>query len=257
LTAIGQVSINVIGPVIDGQSLELRASISGDAAAPRFAWSAPVGSRLTPPAAGGGTWQIPVFTAAADAGVFSLQVTDSAASDSPKSGSLNVQPGRTISRFGRLFTWSPHQGVPGGVWLLAGPGVGPDGIGVPAAHAPLDPASPIFTQAGQVIYLKPDGHAALAKADDFATAVAIGVVVNGSRPGQITSYTSDGTVSRADWTPITGTANLIPGRRYFLSPSNIGRLVDQPPVRPHYICSIGRATSSTTLEVEIQPAVKA
>jgi hypothetical protein len=256
LASIGTVSIEVSSPVVDGQEVTLTASHSGDAADVSYAWTPPAGSSLTPPAEGPAEWTFS-FTAANDSGVYTVEAVDPAADDSPQYATAQVVSARLISRFGRTYAFYQPGGSGPATWILAGPGGLAEGSGGPASHATLAPDAPIFTQAGHAVRMLASGELQLARADSYENAVVVGLVISGSVPGEITSFTTDGQISRGDWTPIIGAPALVPGTRYFLSPTNLGRLVAQPPLRPHYLVPVGRAVSATTLEVELNLPVQA
>lgn len=247
MTTIGAVTITVDSPLVDGMQAILRASISGDATAPAFAWAPPAGSSAPVGQTARLVWP---FVAATDEGVITVTVSDPAAVDSPKTQTLNLQAMRAVSRFGRLYV-AHDPGPPGpATWILAGPGALPAGIGTDVRRALLHAQAPTFVEAGQPIFMRPDGAVDKAKADAFATALAIGVVIDGAVPGKEVGFTADGEVTRADWSVVTQTPHLLPGSRYFLSSARAGRLVTTPP-KTGFIVPVGRAVSLSTLEVEV------
>jgi hypothetical protein len=109
---------------------------------------------------------------------------------------------------------------------------------------------------GQPLYLKPNGHAGLAQADAIATSRICGLAVTAAAATTAASYSLDGTVERSDWTPITGTATLVPGATYYLSPDAAGKLTAlAPEAEGQLVAIVGTALSTTKLAIEIQPPI--
>lgn len=99
---------------------------------------------------------------------------------------------------------------------------------------------------GQPFYIAPTGLAYPAQATDFPDALGF---VTGDSQG--ITY---GSVTRTDWTPITGVSALIPGAVYFLSNST-GMISTSPPASGHVV-ELGHAISETEFEVKINPPVR-
>jgi len=136
-----------------------------------------------------------------------------------------------------------------------------------AAHASLDGYHPptedlsqyeaIFNSdaiIGQPVYVAGSGYVDLARNDDIVTSEVIGLAYSNTLAGQKGLVLTDGSIEREDWTPITGTTNLVPGDRYFLD-SNMpigGKLTRNPPsVSSFYVVRVGRAFTNKRLDIEI------
>ena len=137
---------------------------------------------------------------------------------------------------------------------------------------PVVPPSPIYTEpsitlvaantllAGMPIYITNVGN--IDKADASAIP-AIGVEQNDAYAGAPAAYISEGSVSRQDWTAITGRPDLVPGSFYYLA--SVGKLSNTPPVSGPPVSGppvsgllqqIGIAVSRSTLDVNIKPVVQ-
>ena len=92
----------------------------------------------------------------------------------------------------------------------------------------------------------------LAQADDLATSLVIGLATADALATETATYTSDGQVTRSDWTAIAGTASLTPGVIYFLDPTTAGKITATAPTTiGDFVVRLGRALTTTTLDVEI------
>lgn len=110
---------------------------------------------------------------------------------------------------------------------------------------------------GQPVYLKPNGHVDLAKADAVGTAQACGLAASSAALGVALEFTADGMLTRSDWTVITGTADLVPGAVYYLDAATPGQLTITPPTTAGQIVApIAKALNTKTLEIEIQPTIR-
>jgi len=106
--------------------------------------------------------------------------------------------------------------------------------------------------AGQVLYIKSNGHIALARANAAATMGAVGLVFADVDTGETACYITEGHITLADWSAVAGVVSLTPGSNYFLSTSVAGRIMAvAPTAQGDYVVRIGRATSGTTLDIEI------
>ena len=129
---------------------------------------------------------------------------------------------------------------------------------------PLEiPADSYYAQAdaamsaGQVLYIVTDGHGALARANAAVTAGAVGLVFADVGIGETACYITEGHITLADWTAVIGAVSLIPGSNYFLSTSAAGKITATAPTTlGEYVVRIGRATSATTLDVEIELPIR-
>jgi hypothetical protein len=97
---------------------------------------------------------------------------------------------------------------------------------------------------GQVIYIKVNGNAALASSDSDNTFNAVGFVTVGTTAGNTVTYITEGSAT------LTG---LIPGSTYYLGTA--GHVVSTAPVTG-YVVQVGHATSATSLDIEIEQAIK-
>jgi len=117
-------------------------------------------------------------------------------------------------------------------------------------------ATDVDVLAGQVVYAKPTANVGLARADVIATADAAGLATVDALATFSLTYRTQGVVSLSDWTAVTGTVSLSPGQRYFLSAAAGGKLVTSMVAGPNLHVYIGKALSSTELDVDIDPPIK-
>lgn len=116
------------------------------------------------------------------------------------------------------------------------------------ADAPIEIASPL--------YLTGEGHVGLAGANATATARVVGLSLNEAIPGNLCEYLTEGRMERADWTEIAGTEFLTPGAPYFLGADTPGQITQNAPTAVgHYVVYLGRATTPTSLDIEIEPPI--
>jgi len=170
-------------------------------------------------------------------------------------------PGRTITKFTRTYEEFDPDGAGNGppTWILATPGAASGGAvitgGKTALVSAIAGATPI--QIGQALAMTSGGELRLADATADATATCVGLALTSAGAGSLLTYTSDGQVSLADWSAVTGSAALVPGTRYFLNPVTPGGLTNVCPTTPGvYAAPVGVALSTTLLEVEINLPVK-
>lgn len=108
---------------------------------------------------------------------------------------------------------------------------------------------------GQPLRMAPTGRLNLAIATSQAGARVVGLVAQDAAAGSTTTYRTEGAIERSDWTPITGTAELVPGAAYFLAGSS-GRLSTTAPTSSgQWITEVGKALSTRVLDLEIQPSI--
>jgi hypothetical protein len=106
----------------------------------------------------------------------------------------------------------------------------------------------IDLRAGQPVYVDPSGQAAQARADILATCGVVGLI------GEDTSAHSIGTVNTqslelSSWIFVTGSTLLVPGRQYYLG-TIPGTLTLVPTDVPgSTVVAIGRAISTTTINL--------
>jgi hypothetical protein len=127
--------------------------------------------------------------------------------------------------------------------------------------APVAPSNSYYAvadqtmAAGQVVYVESSGHVALAMSDAMPEAGAIGLLFANIGIGGTATYMTEESITLADWTVITGTVSLTPGALYWLSNSVAGGLSDVAPTTG-YVVQIGRATSATTFDIEIEESIR-
>jgi len=142
--------------------------------------------------------------------------------------------------------------------LIEGSGItithAPESITITAgAITPLTAEADSTTKIGNVIYLKSNSHLELAKADGASTVQVAGVAISNTAPTASCSYITEGQVERADWTDIAGVVSLTPGATYFLSATATGKITTVAPTTGgQYVVRVGRAVSTTELDVEIE-----
>lgn len=105
---------------------------------------------------------------------------------------------------------------------------------------------------GQPVYVSGSNSVDKAKADNITTAEAVGLVLTGATAGNTGIWIAEGSVTKLDWTTVTGTALLTPGSTYYLSETDAGQLSDtSPTTRGNYVVRVGKALSTTKMDIEI------
>ena len=121
---------------------------------------------------------------------------------------------------------------------------------LPADAYPAEADSEILV--GQPVYVKATGNVDLARADQSATAAAIGFAITAADPTYTVNYVTEGKLTLTDWTAVAGVVTLTPGSVYYLDTTMAGRITSVvPSVAGQYIVRLGRAASTTTLDIEI------
>jgi hypothetical protein len=114
--------------------------------------------------------------------------------------------------------------------------------------------------AGAAVYISSSNTVSLALANSFTTSGVIGLAVKTVAAGALEVITTTvGTLMLATsvWDQVTGQiGGLTPNGLYFLNPSTPGHITAVPTTAPGQ-CNvlIGRALSSTTMLVEIEPPI--
>ncbi|MBW4422274.1 MAG: hypothetical protein KME13_24175 [Myxacorys californica WJT36-NPBG1] len=104
---------------------------------------------------------------------------------------------------------------------------------------------------GQPLYLKLNGHLALAQANSQATSRLCGLAIADAGATFSTRYVSSDVVERADWTPITGAPSLSVGSFYYLSPDIAGHLTTIAPTETGLlVVPVGMAISAQKLSID-------
>lgn len=107
------------------------------------------------------------------------------------------------------------------------------------------------------VYFKGTGHVGLAQANDATKAQVAGLCLSIATSTNTATWVTEGSVSRTDWTAITGTALLTPGALYFLDPTLAGALTKTAPITVgQFVVKVGRAESTTDLDIEIEAPIK-
>ncbi len=113
------------------------------------------------------------------------------------------------------------------------------------------------TLLGQPVYITAAGHAELAQANGAGTVGAVGLAAENADAGASLQYLTEGKITRTDWTSVAGTATLSAGARYYLSATTAGRItVTAPTTVGQYVLKVGRAISTTVLDIEIDDSIK-
>lgn len=133
-------------------------------------------------------------------------------------------------------------------------------------YVPVEPTLPVTPEAlshsaeadstikiGYPIYMKATGHLDPAQADAAGPTQVIGLSISDANVGFACTYITEGTVERTDWTEVAGSATLVPGNTYFLSPTTAGQITNvAPSTLGQYVVRVGRAITTTKLDVEIE-----
>lgn len=99
-----------------------------------------------------------------------------------------------------------------------------------------------------------------ARANASGTAGVIGFLRADTAAGQGGFVQTDGllTATTAQWDAVTGqTGGLTPGSAYWLSSATAGRItVTAPTTQGEFVVRLGRAISTTALEISIEPPIR-
>lgn len=105
---------------------------------------------------------------------------------------------------------------------------------------------------GQPVYVSGNGTVDAALADNVTTSEVVGLVLVGASSGNQGVILTEGSVTKADWTAVTGSASLVPATTYYLSDASAGTLTGTAPVtRGNYVVRVGKALSTTVMDIEI------
>jgi hypothetical protein len=179
-------------------------------------------------------------------------------------GSAALSPGIAyyVSLTGGLTSTAPADG--GQVVTFVGRAVSESALAIELANPILlsgatEDAEPTLIEAifddaaeiGHALFVSGDGHVDLASMADPGVA---GISVESVSADATGHFVTEGQITRDDWTVITGSASLTPGALYYLDPASPGLLTDTPPEDiGDSVVIVGRALTSTTLDVSIQP----
>ncbi|MBW4692189.1 MAG: hypothetical protein KME27_10530 [Lyngbya sp. HA4199-MV5] len=130
--------------------------------------------------------------------------------------------------------------------LDASPEVPGGGGSISTADAETD--SVCFS--GQPLYLKANGHVALAQADNALEAQVCGLCVTAAAIGFSATYQFGAVLELSNWTAIVGTSSLVVGQIYFLGLTP-GTLTTTPPIAG-FVVSIGQALTTQKLRIDLE-----
>lgn len=104
---------------------------------------------------------------------------------------------------------------------------------------------------GQPVYVSAADTVNLADADALNTSHVLGIAITDATANTTVLVLSEGSVTRADWTAITGSANLVPGAMYYLSTTAGGLTVTPPTGDGDHVVRCGLAVNTTRLDIEV------
>lgn len=108
------------------------------------------------------------------------------------------------------------------------------------------------TDKGMAVYVDGSATCDLAQADSINTTKAVGLATTDVTAGAAGQYQTEGTITKADWTTVTGAAALTPGAYYYLSEATPGGLTSTAPTTiGQFVVAVARALSTTQLDIEI------
>lgn len=122
-----------------------------------------------------------------------------------------------------------------------------------------DNGSPIVI--GNVVYQKSDGDVDLARANAQGTVQVLGLVRDASIAAAAAGLIqTDGilTATTGEWDAITGgSGGLTPGSPYYVSSATAGLLTTTAPSSAGtFVVRIGLASSSTSMDISVEPPIK-
>ncbi len=144
---------------------------------------------------------------------------------------------------------------------LAAAQSGTDGLqaAIDALGATVGPMPAAFVStaaAGQTVYVPASGQVDLADAVDPAKSVVAGLVSTGASSGNSGEYRTGGQLTLSDWTAAAGSATLSAGSVYYSSGTMPGRITTTAPTAEgHTVVVVGRALTTLTLAIAIEPGV--
>lgn len=145
------------------------------------------------------------------------------------------------------FVLQAEKGIPGGIPTLNTSGI-IENVHLPPTQVLPQAETDEEILIGQPVYLKQNGHLALARCTDYPRARVCGVAVENKVDGFSCSYIFNGIVQRDNW-------NLRPGLIYYLD-SVLGEITtDSPENQGYYVVAIGMALTTSILSVQIQPSI--
>lgn len=139
------------------------------------------------------------------------------------------------------------------------------GVYLPGISFPVFPPSDASTAnpsaeadssivAGMPLYVKGNSHVDIAGANSAATCGVIGIADESAAPTFAVSYSPDGHIVLNDWTPVTGSPQLVPGAIYYLD-TTPGFITATAPTAG-FLVVIGRAATATRLDIELGTPIR-
>lgn len=105
---------------------------------------------------------------------------------------------------------------------------------------------------GQPVYVSGNNSVDAAIANDIVMSEVVGLVLTGATAGNQGVILTEGSVTNLDWTPVAGSASLTPAATYYLSDTTAGILTSAAPtLRGRYVVRVGKALSTTVMDIEI------
>jgi hypothetical protein len=108
---------------------------------------------------------------------------------------------------------------------------------------------------GQPVYMTPAAVYDLADATNAAKQNVLGFSTVNALTGFPALVVTEGGVTRADWTPVTGTPTLTPGAAYYLGTVPGTMSLIPPSGAGLYLRQLGRATGSLSFDIEIGQSI--
>lgn len=131
-----------------------------------------------------------------------------------------------------------------------------DLAGLPQQASALQVATAVPVTAGMVATTDVLGRVIPANANLITTQRVVGLCDKTVGAGVGVGIAGD-FLHLQDWTPIVGTAQLIPNTEYFLSDTVSGALTATPPTTPgSYVLRVGIAVNEETLSISIGVPIK-
>jgi len=95
-----------------------------------------------------------------------------------------------------------------------------------------------------------------ARANAAGTTWCLGLASESKAAGHAIKFRAEGALTSADWTASVGAAVLVTNSVYYLDPDTAGKLTTTAPTAVgQYVVKIGRATSTTTMDLDIRDAI--
>ena len=106
--------------------------------------------------------------------------------------------------------------------------------------------------AGQAVYVKSNGHLALA--DSSTNGILSGIALTSANTGFICTFIASGELSLTDWSSSTGSSSLSVGNSYYLGAS--GAITTTAPTSSgNFVVKLGTAISAQVLQINIEDKI--